>query len=173
LTQMTYGFSRDDAGKFLNAYYDKKIMENDPFAKLDKEGVGRLMKMAVDMGKQSNDSLHIGICGEHGGDPSSVEFCNKIGLDYVSCSPYRVPIARLSAAQAAISEKNADASEKSTKKSVVDDETIQKLKEAAEKAQALARDLAETSADVAKAGLAGLKAGIEQAKKAYQESRKN
>ncbi|MCR5790575.1 MAG: pyruvate, phosphate dikinase [Lachnospiraceae bacterium] len=105
LTQMTYGFSRDDAGKFLNAYYDKKIMENDPFVKLDQEGVGRLMKMAVEMGKKANPGLHIGICGEHGGDPSSVEFCNAIGLDYVSCSPFRVPIARLSAAQAAINQK--------------------------------------------------------------------
>ncbi|MBQ5951271.1 MAG: pyruvate, phosphate dikinase, partial [Lachnospiraceae bacterium] len=104
LTQMTYGFSRDDAGKFLNAYYDTKIFENDPFAKLDQEGVGRLMKMAIELGKPVNPKLHIGICGEHGGDPSSVEFCHKIGLDYVSCSPFRVPIARLAAAQAAIAE---------------------------------------------------------------------
>ncbi len=102
LTQMTYGFSRDDAGKFLDAYYDAKIFENDPFAKLDQTGVGKLMEMAIKLGKPVNPSLHIGICGEHGGDPSSVEFCNKIGLDYVSCSPFRVPIARLSAAQAAI-----------------------------------------------------------------------
>jgi pyruvate,orthophosphate dikinase len=104
LTQMTYGFSRDDAGKFLGAYYEKKIFENDPFAKLDQVGVGKLMKMAVEMGKGANDKLHCGICGEHGGDPTSVEFCNKIGLDYVSCSPFRVPIARLAAAQAAISQ---------------------------------------------------------------------
>ena len=102
LTQMTYGFSRDDAGKFLDAYYDAKIFENDPFAKLDTEGVGQLMKMAVEKGKATRPSLHCGICGEHGGDPSSVEFCNEIGLDYVSCSPFRVPIARLAAAQAAI-----------------------------------------------------------------------
>ncbi len=102
LTQMTYGFSRDDAGKFLNAYYDAKIFENDPFAKLDQVGVGKLMKMALDLGKPVNPSLHCGICGEHGGDPSSVEFCHDIGLDYVSCSPFRVPIARLAAAQAAI-----------------------------------------------------------------------
>ena len=102
LTQMTYGFSRDDAGKFLNAYYDAKIFENDPFAKLDQIGVGKLMKMALDLGKPVNPSLHCGICGEHGGDPSSVEFCHDIGLDYVSCSPFRVPIARLAAAQAAI-----------------------------------------------------------------------
>ncbi len=102
LTQMTYGFSRDDAGKFLAAYYNAKIFENDPFAKLDQNGVGKLMEMAIDLGKESNPNLHIGICGEHGGDPSSIEFCNKLGLNYVSCSPFRVPIARLAAAQAAI-----------------------------------------------------------------------
>ncbi len=102
LTQMTFGFSRDDAGKFLNSYYDNKIFENDPFAKLDQDGVGKLMEIAVKLGKPVNPKLHIGICGEHGGDPSSVEFCNKIGLDYVSCSPFRVPIARLAAAQATI-----------------------------------------------------------------------
>ncbi len=105
LTQMTYGFSRDDAGKFLNAYYDAKIFENDPFAKLDQNGVGRLMDMALKLGRPANPNLHVGICGEHGGDPSSVEFCHKLGLDYVSCSPFRVPIARLAAAQAAISNK--------------------------------------------------------------------
>ena len=102
LTQMTFGFSRDDAGKFLGAYYDNKIYENDPFARLDQTGVGKLVEMAVKLGRQANPDLHLGICGEHGGDPSSVNFCNKIGLDYVSCSPYRVPIARLAAAQAAI-----------------------------------------------------------------------
>ena len=102
LTQMTYGFSRDDAGKFLNAYYETKIFENDPFAKLDQVGVGKLMKMAITLGRPANPNLHIGICGEHGGDPTSVEFCHSIGLDYVSCSPFRVPIARLAAAQAAI-----------------------------------------------------------------------
>ena len=107
LTQMTFGFSRDDAGKFLNAYYDRKIFENDPFAKLDQVGVGKLMKMAIELGKQTRPEIHVGICGEHGGDPSSVEFCHKIGLDYVSCSPFRVPIARLAAAQAAIAEKKA------------------------------------------------------------------
>ena len=105
LTQMTFGFSRDDSGKFLNAYYDSKILENDPFAKLDQTGVGKLMEMAIKLGKPVNEKLHIGICGEHGGDPASVEFCHKIGLDYVSCSPFRVPIARLAAAQAAINEK--------------------------------------------------------------------
>ncbi|MCX4305580.1 MAG: pyruvate, phosphate dikinase [Acetatifactor sp.] len=103
LTQMTFGFSRDDAGKFLNAYYDTKILENDPFAKLDQIGVGKLMEISLKLGKPVNPKLHVGICGEHGGDPSSVEFCHKIGLDYVSCSPFRVPIARLAAAQAAIS----------------------------------------------------------------------
>lgn len=104
LTQMTYGFSRDDAGKFLDAYYDAKIFENDPFAKLDQTGVGKLMEMSIKLGKSVRPELHIGICGEHGGDPTSVEFCHKIGLDYVSCSPYRVPIARLAAAQASIKE---------------------------------------------------------------------
>ena len=102
LTQMTYGFSRDDAGKYLDAYYDRKIFENDPFARLDQTGVGKLMEMAIKLGKPVNEKLHVGICGEHGGDPTSVEFCHKIGLDYVSCSPFRVPIARLAAAQAAI-----------------------------------------------------------------------
>ena len=102
LTQMTYGFSRDDAGKFLNAYYDTKIFENDPFARLDQTGVGKLMEMAIKLGKSTRPDMHVGICGEHGGDPTSVEFCHKIGLDYVSCSPFRVPIARLAAAQAAI-----------------------------------------------------------------------
>ena len=104
LTQMTFGFSRDDAGKFLDAYYDKKIYENDPFAKLDQTGVGKLVDMAAKMGRATNPDIHLGICGEHGGDPSSVEFCHRVGLDYVSCSPFRVPIARLAAAQAAIKE---------------------------------------------------------------------
>ena len=105
LTQMTFGFSRDDAGKFLESYYDAKIFENDPFAKLDQSGVGQLMEMAISKGKKVNTAIHCGICGEHGGDPTSVEFCHKIGLDYVSCSPFRVPIARLAAAQAAINSK--------------------------------------------------------------------
>ena len=102
LTQMTYGFSRDDSSKFMDAYFDAKIIENDPFARLDQSGVGQLMKMAIEKGKKVRPTLHCGICGEHGGDPSSVEFCNEIGLDYVSCSPFRVPIARLAAAQAAL-----------------------------------------------------------------------
>lgn len=105
LTQMTFGFSRDDAGKFLDAYYKKKIYEFDPFARLDTTGVGKLVEMAVKAGRLSNSSLHCGICGEHGGDPSSVEFCHKVGLNYVSCSPFRVPIARLAAAQAALNNK--------------------------------------------------------------------
>ena len=102
LTQMTCGFSRDDAGKFLNAYYEAKIYENDPFAKLDQTGVGKLMEMSAKMGRSVRPNMHLGICGEHGGDPSTIEFCNKIGLTYVSCSPFRVPIARLAAAQANI-----------------------------------------------------------------------
>ncbi|MGN1128148.1 MAG: putative PEP-binding protein, partial [Candidatus Flemingiibacterium sp.] len=102
LTQMTFGFSRDDAGKFLGAYYDHKIYENDPFAKIDQEGVGKLMALAVELGRKTRPDIELGICGEHGGDPSSVEFCHKIGLTYVSCSPFRVPIARLAAAQAAL-----------------------------------------------------------------------
>ena len=102
LTQMTFGFSRDDAGKFLDAYYDTKIYENDPFSRLDQNGVGKLVEMAARLGREANPAIHMGICGEHGGDPSSVEFCHRVGLDYVSCSPFRVPIARLAAAQAAI-----------------------------------------------------------------------
>jgi pyruvate,orthophosphate dikinase len=99
---MTFGFSRDDAGKFLNAYYENKIYENDPFARLDQEGVGQLVKMAAEKGKATRPDIVLGICGEHGGDPSTIEFCHNVGLTYVSCSPYRVPIARLAAAQAAI-----------------------------------------------------------------------
>ena len=102
LTQMTFGFSRDDAGKFLNDYYKAGIFENDPFAKIDQEGVGELMKMAAEKGRSTRPDISLGICGEHGGEASSIEFCNKLGLNYVSCSPYRVPLARLAAAQAAI-----------------------------------------------------------------------
>jgi pyruvate,orthophosphate dikinase len=102
LTQMTYGFSRDDAGKFLEDYYEKKVFESDPFAKLDQKGVGELMRMAIEKGRSANPTIKLGICGEHGGEPSSVEFCYQLGLDYVSCSPFRVPIARLAAAQASI-----------------------------------------------------------------------
>ena len=106
LTQMTFGFSRDDAGKFLKDYYDKKIYESDPFAKLDQKGVGQLIKIAARLGRETRSNLHLGICGEHGGDPSTIEFCHNVGLDYVSCSPYRVPIARLAAAQAALKSAN-------------------------------------------------------------------
>ncbi|MEG2004249.1 MAG: putative PEP-binding protein, partial [Clostridia bacterium] len=106
LTQMTYGFSRDDSGKFLADYYNKKIFESDPFAKLDTDGVGRLIELAAKLGRQTRPDIKLGICGEHGGDPSSVEFCHKVGLTYVSCSPFRVPIARLAAAQAVIKQKN-------------------------------------------------------------------
>ncbi len=102
LTQMTFGFSRDDAGKFLDAYYDKKIYENDPFARLDVVGVGKLVRMACELGRSTKPDIKLGICGEHGGDPSSIEFCQQVGLDYVSCSPFRVPIARLAAAQSAL-----------------------------------------------------------------------
>ncbi|MCL2471297.1 MAG: pyruvate, phosphate dikinase, partial [Propionibacteriaceae bacterium] len=102
LTQMTFGFSRDDAGKFLDAYYERKIYENDPFARLDQTGVGKLVQMSVQLGRATRPTLKLGICGEHGGDPASVEFCHRTGLDYVSCSPFRVPIARLAAAQAAL-----------------------------------------------------------------------
>ncbi|HAM44159.1 MAG TPA: pyruvate, phosphate dikinase, partial [Propionibacteriaceae bacterium] len=101
-TQMTFGFSRDDAGKFLDAYYEKKIYENDPFARLDQIGVGKLVQTAVELGKQTRPDIKLGICGEHGGDPSSIEFCQQVGLNYVSCSPFRVPIARLAAAQSAL-----------------------------------------------------------------------
>ena len=103
LTQMTFGFSRDDAGKFLKDYYEKKVYESDPFAKLDQTGVGKLVKMAAELGRQTRPNIKLGICGEHGGDPSSVDFCHRVGLNYVSCSPFRVPIARLAAAQAQIS----------------------------------------------------------------------
>ena len=102
---MTFGFSRDDAGKFLNDYYDTKIFEQDPFARLDQRGVGKLVKIAAEGGRSTRPDLKLGICGEHGGDPSTIEFCHKVGLNYVSCSPYRVPIARLAAAQAAITNK--------------------------------------------------------------------
>ena len=172
LTQMTFGFSRDDAGKFLGSYYDAKILESDPFAKLDQEGVGELMKTAVKLGRRTRPDLLIGICGEHGGDPSSVTFCHKIGLDYVSCSPFRVPIARLAAAQAAIAEDSAEPDLGNAVRGLIDDETMEKLQDAAEKAGAIARDLAETSAEVARAGLAGLKAGIDEARRVYNQNKR-
>ena len=168
LTQMTFGFSRDDSAKFLSAYYDTKILENDPFAKLDQDGVGRLMEMALKLGKPVNPNLHVGICGEHGGDPTSAEFCHKIGLDYVSCSPFRVPVARLAAAQAAIAEEK----EKSEKKITAED-VQEKLRDVADKAVEVGKVVVETGREVAKAGLAGAKAGFQEAKKTYQENRKN
>jgi pyruvate,orthophosphate dikinase len=177
LTQMTFGFSRDDAGKFLDAYYANKIFESDPFARLDQTGVGELVEIACKRGRKTKPDLKLGICGEHGGDPSSVEFCHRVGLDYVSCSPFRVPIARLAAAQAAIKEKKEAKSftdkikDKVDEK--VDDETKEKLRDAADKAQVIAKELAEASKEVAKAGLAGLHAGIEEAKRAYAENKKN
>ncbi|MCR4651824.1 MAG: pyruvate, phosphate dikinase [Lachnospiraceae bacterium] len=188
LTQMTFGFSRDDAGKFLSAYYDSKIFENDPFAKLDQNGVGKLMEMAIKLGKPVNPDLHVGICGEHGGDPTSVQFCHKIGLDYVSCSPFRVPIARLAAAQAAIAEEEEKAScskeakykEAKEKAQQVADKTVEVAKdvvaagsvyakEAVATGTEIAREAVRVGKDVVKAGAAGIKAGIEEAKKTYND----
>ena len=177
LTQMTFGFSRDDAGKFLNAYYDNKIFENDPFAKLDQNGVGKLMEMAIHLGKPVNPDLHIGICGEHGGDPASVEYCHKIGLDYVSCSPFRVPIARLAAAQAAIAEKNStkEARSKAATDALKDAKVaVGKVADVAiDAAKDFAKDVAKTGAGVAKASAAGAKAGFEEAKKTFNELKNN
>ena len=185
LTQMTFGFSRDDAGKFLSAYYDRKIYENDPFARVDQIGVGKLVKMAAQLGRMQRPELHLGVCGEHGGDPSSVEFFHKVGLDYVSCSPFRVPIARLAAAQAAIKE----TAEKETepKKGIkvdldidIDKEEIQKKVDAAKLAMKEATDKIATAAesasaqlkDLAQAGFKSLLAGWEEAKKTFGQERK-
>ena len=162
LTQMTFGFSRDDAGKFLDAYYDAKIFENDPFAKLDQNGVGKLMEMTLKLGKPVNPSLHCGICGEHGGDPTSVEFCHQIGLDYVSCSPFRVPIARLAAAQAAIKY------EKEDKKK----ENEEKAREAVKSIAEGAKEAVDAISDVAQASVKGVKAGFEAAKEAFNNDMK-
>jgi len=182
LTQMTFGFSRDDSGKFLESYYDTKIFENDPFARLDQSGVGKLMEMAIKLGKPVNQKLHVGICGEHGGDPTSIEFCDKIGLDYVSCSPFRVPIARLAAAQAAIARKN-DKGGSGCDKSFDDmmKEAQDSTKEFADKAAEVAREVGKTMVEVgveaakfgrevARAGIAGAKAGFEEAKRTYNEN---
>ena len=166
LTQMTFGFSRDDAGKFLDAYYDAKIFENDPFAKLDQTGVGQLMEMAVKNGKATRPSLHCGICGEHGGDPSSVEFCHKIGLDYVSCSPFRVPIARLAAAQAAIAENAAKEATKEEKKEEIEAK-LAAAKETLSKLQDAAADATDDFKEVVAKGLKSIKAGWEEAKKTF------
>ena len=165
LTQMTFGFSRDDAGKFLDAYYDKKIFENDPFAKLDQVGVGSLMKMAAEKGKSVNKDLHLGICGEHGGDPSSVEFCHKIGLDYVSCSPFRVPIARLAAAQAAIAEEGTLKGQ--VKKAVAKAEKKAKkvVKKAAKKAKTSAKKVVKNAKASAAKAKKAIKKAVKKAKK--------
>ena len=176
LTQMTFGFSRDDAGKFLGAYYDNKIYENDPFAKLDQVGVGKLVKMAAELGRATRPDLKLGICGEHGGDPSTVAFCHKVGLNYVSCSPFRVPIARLAAAQAAIAEdqEKAAAAEESSK--ILTEEKIEAakaaIKETADRLQAAAVDASAELKDIFSAGFKGLLAGLEEAKKIYTEERK-
>ncbi len=193
LTQMTYGFSRDDAGKFLSAYYESKIFENDPFARIDQDGVGKLMELSIKLGKPVNPNLHIGICGEHGGDPTSVEFCHRIGLDYVSCSPFRVPIARLAAAQAAITYGNGG--KETIEEKILDafHDVKDKAKEAAGAAKdfvnankgpakeaacelaksgsEVAKDVAKTGKEVAKAGLAGVKAGWEEAKKVFKSNK--
>ena len=184
---MTFGFSRDDAGKFLGAYYDKKIYENDPFARVDQIGVGKLVKMAAKLGRETRPDLHLGVCGEHGGDPSSVEFFHKAGLDYVSCSPFRVPIARLAAAQAAIKEEAEKEAE--VKKSglnidfelEINKEDVQKkveaakaaLKDATEKLSAAAVDASAEIKDFAQAGFKSLLAGWEEAKKTFGEQRKD
>ena len=176
LTQMTFGFSRDDAGKFLGAYYDTKIYESDPFARLDQTGVGQLVEMAAKKGRSVRPDLHLGICGEHGGDPSSVEFCHKVGLDYVSCSPFRVPIARLAAAQAAIKEDQAEAEDEIDIKAEVEVRvTAAKaaLADAAEKISSVAADATDDIRDVVSAGLKSLKAGWDEFKKTFGEERKD
>ena len=172
LTQMTFGFSRDDAGKFLGAYYDKKIYENDPFAKLDQTGVGKLVEMAAKLGRETRPDLHLGICGEHGGEPSSVAFCHRVGLDYVSCSPFRVPIARLAAAQAAIAEEkeNARQAEKDRLEQKVEAAKAA-LKEAADQLSSAAADATGELKDVVSAGFRSLLAGWEEAKRTYGETR--
>ena len=173
---MTFGFSRDDAGKFLGAYYDKKIYENDPFARVDQVGVGKLVKMAVKLGRETRPDLHLGVCGEHGGDPSSVEFFHKAGLDYVSCSPFRVPIARLAAAQAAIKD---EAEQKAAEKAAEDEVNAKveaakaALKEATDKLSAAAIDASAELKDIASAGFKSLLAGWEEAKKTFGAERKD
>ena len=175
LTQMTFGFSRDDAGKFLGSYYDKKIYENDPFARLDQKGVGKLVEMAVRLGRAARPDIHMGICGEHGGEPSSVAFCHRAGLDYVSCSPYRVPIARLAAAQAAIAEEKAAETTRAGEKAKVEqkvDAARAALKEAAEQLSSAAGDAAGDLRDAVAAGLKSLAAGWEEAKRTFEQERK-
>ena len=172
LTQMTFGFSRDDAGKFLGSYYDNKIYESDPFARLDQVGVGKLVAMACKLGRATRPELHLGICGEHGGDPSSVEFCHKVGLDYVSCSPFRVPIARLAAAQAAIKDIKSEEEKKAAVKAEIEEKIAgakAALKEASEKISSAASDATDDVRDFLFAGLKSLKAGWEEAKKTFGE----
>ena len=172
---MTFGFSRDDAGKFLNSYYDAKIYESDPFARVDQKGVGKLVKMAATLGRATRPDIHLGVCGEHGGDPSSVEFFHKVGLDYVSCSPFRVPIARLAAAQAAIKDEKAREAELKAKEAEVNDKVDAAkaaLSDAAEKLTAAAADASAELKDIAQAGFKSLLAGWEQAKKTFDENRK-
>ena len=184
LTQMTFGFSRDDAGKFLDSYYKSMIYESDPFARLDQNGVGQLVKMAVEKGHKTRPELKCGICGEHGGDPSSIEFCHKAGLDYVSCSPFRVPIARLAAAQAALS--NPDSSKSDSGAGAAADIDMEEIKEKAKKAaneaakvgkevareaSRIGKEAAKVGKEVAKAGVAGIKAGVAEARKAYNENK--
>ena len=175
LTQMTFGFSRDDAGKFLGAYYDKKIYESDPFARLDQTGVGQLVEMAAKKGRSVREDLHLGICGEHGGDPSSVEFCHKVGLDYVSCSPFRVPIARLAAAQAAIKEEKSAAEAEAELKAEIEIRVVaakEALTDAAGKLSAAAADASAELKDIAEAGFKSLLAGWEEVKKTFKAERK-
>ena len=181
LTQMTFGFSRDDAGKFLGAYYDHKIYESDPFARVDQIGVGRLVKMAVELGRSTRPDLHLGVCGEHGGDPSSVEFFHQVGLDYVSCSPFRVPIARLAAAQAAIKdlekqeEEKAEASAEEAAKAELNEKieaARAALKDAAEKFSAVAADKTDDLKGFATVAFKSLKAGLEEAKKTFDQEKK-
>ena len=179
LTQMTFGFSRDDAGKFLGSYYDAKIYESDPFARIDQKGVGKLVKMAATLGRSVRPDIHLGVCGEHGGDPSSVEFFHKVGLDYVSCSPFRVPIARLAAAQAAIKEeKEAEEAVAKEIKATEDeaeamvDAAKTALKDATDKLAAIADAASAELADFAQASYKSLLAGWEEAKKTFSENKK-
>jgi pyruvate,orthophosphate dikinase len=175
LTQMTFGFSRDDAGKFLGSYYDAKIYESDPFARVDQKGVGKLVKMAAELGRATRPDIHLGVCGEHGGDPSSVEFFHKVGLDYVSCSPFRVPIARLAAAQAAIKDERVQEEAKKVAEAEVNakvDAAKAALSDAADKLTSIAADASAELADIAQAGFKSLLAGWEEAKKTFNEKRK-
>ena len=179
LTQMTFGFSRDDAGKFLGAYYDKKIYESDPFARVDQVGVGKLVKMAAQLGRSTRPELHLGVCGEHGGDPSSVEFFHKAGLDYVSCSPFRVPIARLAAAQAVIKEEEEKAAGRKEAEEAIMAEINAKvdaakaaLKDAADKFQVVASDKTDDIKELAAVAFKSLKAGWEEARKTFDQEKK-